>query len=87
MASGDVPSLQLNGAVEPTTMAPPAADNTPSVSNFGEPKPSPSRPGAPPRNDTTYSKFSMMSVPPEGSVLTGKQEHCKQHKPHPHGRY
>jgi len=27
------------------------------------------------RNDTTFSKFSVMSVPPEGSILTGKQEH------------
>lgn len=82
MASGDVPCLQLNGSVEPTTMAPPAAANTPSVPDFGEPAPSSSRPGAPARNDTSYSKFSMMSVPPEGSILTGKQEHCKQR---PHG--
>jgi hypothetical protein len=29
------------------------------------------------RNDTTYSKYSQMSVPPEGSILTGKQEHCE----------
>lgn len=78
MASGDVPHLQLNGNAEPTTMAPPPANNTPSVPNFGEPEPSSSRPGGPARNDTTYSKFSMMSVPPEGSILTGKQEHCKQ---------
>ncbi|KAL1603943.1 hypothetical protein SLS60_005535 [Paraconiothyrium brasiliense] len=56
-------------------MATPVADNTPSVPAFGEPQSSTSRPGAPARNDTTYSKFSMMSVPPEGSVLTGKQEH------------
>ncbi|KAF9736012.1 hypothetical protein PMIN03_003176 [Paraphaeosphaeria minitans] len=75
MPSDNVPSLQLNGTVEPTTMAPPAADNTPSVPEFGEPGPSWSRPGALARNDTTYSKFSMMSVPPEGSILTGKQEH------------
>ncbi|KAJ4345750.1 uncharacterized protein N0V89_011885 [Didymosphaeria variabile] len=56
-------------------MAQPAADNTPSAPAFGEPVSSTSRPGAPARNDTTYSKFSMMSVPPEGSILTGKQEH------------
>ncbi|KAF1832940.1 hypothetical protein BDW02DRAFT_580817 [Decorospora gaudefroyi] len=60
------PALQLNGATEPTTM-----DPQPPVQNFGEPK----RPAVPSRNDTTYSKFSVMSVPPEGSVLTGKQEH------------
>jgi hypothetical protein len=28
------------------------------------------------RSDTTYTQMSMMSVPPEGSILTGKQEHC-----------
>ncbi|KAF2271990.1 uncharacterized protein EI97DRAFT_437368 [Westerdykella ornata] len=27
------------------------------------------------RNDTNFSKFSYRSVPPEGSILTGKQEH------------
>ncbi|KAJ4372432.1 hypothetical protein N0V83_004206 [Neocucurbitaria cava] len=43
----------------------------PSVVSFGE---TPERPVVP-RNDTTYSKFSMMSIPPEGSILTGKQEH------------
>jgi hypothetical protein len=62
------PSIQLNGATEPTTMNP-----KPSVQNFGEP----ARPAEPTRNDTTYSKFSVMSVPPEGSILTGKQEHCE----------
>ncbi|KAH5721115.1 hypothetical protein HBI20_103050 [Parastagonospora nodorum] len=36
--------------------------------------PSAERP-TPARADTTYSKYSMMSVPPEGSILTGKQEH------------
>jgi hypothetical protein len=77
MASADdVPSIQLNGSTEPTTMAQP--DNTPSVANFGEPMSSPTRPSAP-RNDTTFSKFSTMSVPPEGSILTGKQEHCEPH--------
>jgi hypothetical protein len=30
------------------------------------------------RNDTNYSKLSMMSVPPAGSILTGKQEHCRR---------
>jgi len=62
------PAIQLNGATEPTTMNP-----QPSVQNFGEP----ARPAVPQRNDTSYSKFSTMSVPPEGSILTGKQEHCK----------
>jgi hypothetical protein len=62
------PAIQLNGATEPSTMNP-----QPSVQNFGEP----ARPPVPQRNDTSYSKFSTMSVPPEGSILTGKQEHCK----------
>ncbi|CAN9340732.1 unnamed protein product [Alternaria alternata] len=60
------PAIQLNGATEPTTMNP-----QPSVQNFGEP----ARPAVPTRNDTTFSKFSTVSVPPEGSILTGKQEH------------
>ncbi|KAH8631027.1 hypothetical protein IG631_15604 [Alternaria alternata] len=64
------PAIQLNGATEPTTMNP-----QPSVQNFGEP----ARPAVPTRNDTTFSKFSTVSVPPEGSILTGKQEHCKQY--------
>ncbi|KAF2682672.1 hypothetical protein K458DRAFT_390594 [Lentithecium fluviatile CBS 122367] len=68
-SSANVPALQLNGSIEPTTM-----DNKPTVQNFGEPQPAAERPPAA-RNDTNYSKFSMMSVPPEGSVLTGKQEH------------
>lgn len=63
------PAIQLNGATEPTTM-----NFQPSVQNFGEPSDRP----IVPRNDTTFSKFSTMSVPPEGSILTGKQEHCKQ---------
>lgn len=78
----DVPAIQLNGATEPTTtttMAQPPPTNTPSVANFGEPVPfTPYRPTAT-RNDTTYSKFSTVSVPPEGSILTGKQEHCERH--------
>jgi hypothetical protein len=72
MASGgDVPALQLNGSTEPTMM-----NVQPSVQNFGEPQPAGARPHAA-RNDTNLSKFSMMSIPPEGSVLTGKQEHCE----------
>ncbi|CAO2656977.1 Nn.00g057800.m01.CDS01 [Neocucurbitaria sp. VM-36] len=67
MPADTPPAIKLNnGATEPTTM-----DAQPSVDNSGEP---PERPVVP-RNDTTYSKFSMMSVPPEGSILTGKQEH------------
>jgi hypothetical protein len=49
----------------------------PSVSNFGEPHTTPSNRPPTLRNDTNYSKFSTMSVPPEGSILTGKQEHCR----------
>lgn len=84
MSSADVPAIQLNGSTEPTTMAQQqkqqqsVPEDTPSVDSFGEPPSSASRPG-PARNDTTFSKFSMMSVPPEGSILTGKQEHCTPH--------
>ncbi|KAF2118321.1 hypothetical protein BDV96DRAFT_569661 [Lophiotrema nucula] len=72
MTSNGPPALKLNGSVEPTTM-----DNSPSVRGFGEPRPQDDRTERPSaaRNDTNYSKFSMMSVPPEGSILTGKQEH------------
>ncbi|EOA86464.1 uncharacterized protein SETTUDRAFT_169223 [Exserohilum turcica Et28A] len=35
----------------------------------------PVRPASLTRNDTSYSKYSVSSVPPDGSVLTGKQEH------------
>ncbi|KAH9879264.1 hypothetical protein J1614_002703 [Plenodomus biglobosus] len=66
MPADTPPAITLNGATEPTTM-----DVQPSVQNFGEPLERP----AVPRNNTTLSKFSMMSVPPEGSILTGKQEH------------
>lgn len=71
MPADPPPAIKLNGATEPTTM-----NVQPPVQNFGEP---PERPVVP-RNDTTYSKFSMMSVPPEGSILTGKQEHCEHHR-------
>lgn len=67
MVDSAPPAIQLNGSTEPTTMetAPPKTQETDSQH--------------PPlsRNDTTFSKFSYMSVPPEGSILTGKQEHCK----------
>ncbi|KAH7399550.1 hypothetical protein BKA66DRAFT_508437 [Pyrenochaeta sp. MPI-SDFR-AT-0127] len=66
MPTDTPPAIKLNGAIEPTTM-----DPKPAVQNAGE---LPGRPAIP-RNDTTYSKFSTMSVPPEGSILTGKQEH------------
>ncbi|KAF2707596.1 hypothetical protein K504DRAFT_446720 [Pleomassaria siparia CBS 279.74] len=70
MTSNEPPTLKLNGSMEPTTMEPQA-----SVKNFGEPQ---GRHGVRPptaRNDTTATKFSIMSIPPEGSILTGKQEH------------
>ena len=72
MAQSTPPGLVLNGNPVPTM------DSQPSVSNFGEPQESsPERPSAR-RADTNYTMASMMSVPPEGSILTGKQEHCKQ---------
>lgn len=72
MAQGTSPGLVLNG----TTV--PIMDTQPTVSNFGEPhNASGERPTAK-RVDTNYTMASMMSVPPEGSILTGKQEHCKQ---------
>ncbi|KAF2636105.1 hypothetical protein P280DRAFT_473251 [Massarina eburnea CBS 473.64] len=70
MSSFPTPALRLNDSDEPTTMD----AVKPTVHDFGEPQQSPDRPTAA-RSDTTYSKYSMMSVPPEGSILTGKQEH------------
>src|SRR5438128_884729 len=77
------PELQINGDTLLNYSNP--------VANFGEPKEAqpqpqpqsqsqsqPARPHAA-RNDTNFSKFSTMSVPPEGSILTGKQEHCRRH--------
>lgn len=65
------PSIRLNGANQPPAMPP----QQPDAQTFGAEMADTSRP-TPARADTTYSKFSMMSVPPEGSILTGKQEHC-----------
>ncbi|KAF2662724.1 hypothetical protein K491DRAFT_584733 [Lophiostoma macrostomum CBS 122681] len=63
----DPPQLKVNGN---TVM-----DPRPSVQNFGEPAGGQVQRPHGTRNDTTFSKMSYMSVPPEGSVLTGKQEH------------
>ncbi|KAH8733077.1 hypothetical protein GQ44DRAFT_601285 [Phaeosphaeriaceae sp. PMI808] len=68
MSASTPPSIKLNGAAEPTTMA-----TQPPVSYAD--KSDARRPAALVRADTTFSKMSMMSVPPEGSILTGKQEH------------
>lgn len=65
------PSIGLNGANETPTMPP----QQPVAQAVGADMAGTDRP-APVRTNTTYSKFSMMSVPPEGSILTGKQEHC-----------
>jgi len=62
------PAIQLNGTTEPTTMNAQAPIQKSDQSL---------RPAVPMRNDTSYSNFSTVSVPPEGSILTGKQEHCK----------
>ncbi|KAF2132573.1 hypothetical protein P153DRAFT_363874 [Dothidotthia symphoricarpi CBS 119687] len=64
------PPYQPKGSGMPATM-----DNQPSVVNFGEPYASSAGRPSTARQDTTYSKYSMMSMPPEGSILTGKQEH------------
>lgn len=69
------PALQLNGATEPTTMA---SDRPPARLLSA-----PVRPASLTRNDTSYSKYSVSSVPPDGSVLTGKQEHCRRPQPTP----
>ncbi|KAJ4350757.1 hypothetical protein N0V95_004434 [Ascochyta clinopodiicola] len=72
MAQSTPPGLALNGYAEPTTK-----EKQPPVSNFGGPHAAAAgagRPG-PARADTNYTMASMMSVPPEGSILTGKQEH------------
>jgi hypothetical protein len=74
------PSIKLNGATEPTTMA--TESTVPHVDETVAP--SAERP-TPSRADTTYSKYSMMSVPPEGSILTGKQEHCMHSSNPTHG--
>jgi hypothetical protein len=69
MAQGTPPGLVLNG----TTV--PIMDNQPTVSNFGEPQDVDAERPMAKRVDTNYTMASMMSVPPEGSILTGKQEH------------
>ncbi|OSS49744.1 hypothetical protein B5807_05818 [Epicoccum nigrum] len=69
MVQGTPPGLALNGYPVP------AMDNQPSVHNFGEPQPVGTERPAVQRVDTNYTMASMMSVPPEGSILTGKQEH------------
>jgi hypothetical protein len=71
MSGSTPPSIKLNGATEPTTMATqPPAPQADQYDALGTARP------APARADTTFSRFSTMSVPPEGSILTGKQEHC-----------
>jgi hypothetical protein len=70
MAQRTPPGLALNRYAEPTTM-----DNQPSVSNFGEPHVGGTGRPAAARADTAYTMASVMSAPPEGSILTGKQEH------------
>jgi len=69
MAQGTPPGLALNGYPVSTM------DNQPSVPNFGEPQLVETERPAVKRVDTNYTMASMMSVPPEGSILTGKQEH------------
>ncbi|PVI08058.1 hypothetical protein DM02DRAFT_648122 [Periconia macrospinosa] len=74
MPHDQLPSLRLNGNIEPSTTM--DLSNTKSqIQVQGIAQTSPKRPHLPARNDTTYSKYSIMSVPPEGSILTGKQEH------------
>lgn len=60
------PAIALNSGTKPTRMSGSATSQTSDDTS--------QRPFVP-RNDTTFSKFSAMSVPPEGSILTGKQEH------------
>ncbi|KAF2806784.1 uncharacterized protein BDZ99DRAFT_85285 [Mytilinidion resinicola] len=65
------PALKLNGAVEPTTM-----DTVPPLQSSGTPDPSKVKRPVPARAGTSnFSKLSTNTVPPEGSILTGKQEH------------
>lgn len=72
MVHGTPPGLALNGDAAATT----TMDNQPSVSSFSEPQAAAAARPGPARADTNYTMASMMSVPPEGSILTGKQEHC-----------
>lgn len=73
MAQGTPPGLALNRYAEPTTM-----DDQALVSNSSKPHAADAGRPAAARVDTNYTMASMMSVPPEGSILTGKQEHCKR---------
>lgn len=74
MAQGSTPpGLAINGNTVP------AMNNQPAVANFGEPQDTGAERPNVQRVDTNYTMASMMSLPPEGSILTGKQEHCKQH--------
>jgi hypothetical protein len=67
----NAPALQLNGSVQPTVNNTEPQDNKPDqLVKAKEERPRPLRSGT-----SGFSKMSMMSLPPEGSILTGKQEH------------
>lgn len=68
------PAVQVNGN---QVMAASSAEDEPKEVFYDAPSERP----PPTRKDTTYSKYSTMSVPPVGSLLTGKQEHCESAVP------
>ncbi|KAF2204196.1 hypothetical protein GQ43DRAFT_365136 [Delitschia confertaspora ATCC 74209] len=71
MDPNSAPALQLNGSIEPTTFeSNPFVDQPGELGSIRQERPHPTRSGT-----SNYSKLSIMSEPPEGSVLTGKQEH------------
>ena len=68
------PALRLNGFAEPTMLAEPSNEPpAPPAPPASPPAPSRPRPLARP---SILSKYSALSVLPEGAVLSGKQEHC-----------
>lgn len=79
------PRLSLNGGVDPTSpvgptdggdvfKTPPETPRSEKQVAF-QAEETPVRPG-PNRTGTYGSTMSQASIPPPGSVLTGKQEHC-----------
>lgn len=71
------PALKLNGSTIMDEQPATASQTTQPAEEASVDRPRAAR------NDTTYSKYSQMSVAPEGSILTGKQEHCEVACPSP----
>jgi hypothetical protein len=67
------PVISLNGESAPATAPQPTNPSSSETDATQAPTRIALKRSAP----STASKFSVQSVPPPGSVLTGKQEHCK----------